>query len=110
MHAGLKPPPFSEREPVTQILHGVPVTDPYRWLEDQDSPRTRAWIAEQTRYARSYLDTIPGRDLIRRRVPEFPAVETHHSPQQDGSRYFFPQRPPHHEQPSLYLREGAGSP
>jgi len=41
-------------EPVTEIFHGVSVTDPYRWLENQDSPQTRAWIEEQTLYARSY--------------------------------------------------------
>ena len=52
--------PRSTAEPVTEIFHGVSVTDPYRWLEDQDSPRTRAWIEEQTRYARSYLDNHPG--------------------------------------------------
>ena len=40
-------PPFSPVEPVTEILHGVPVTDPYRWLEDQDSPHTRKWLEEQ---------------------------------------------------------------
>jgi len=51
--------PSSITEPVTEIFHGVSVTDPYRWLEDQDAPRTRAWIEEQSRYARSYLDNIP---------------------------------------------------
>ena len=40
----ISPPPFSDSERVTEILHGVSVTDPYRWLEDQDSPRTRNWI------------------------------------------------------------------
>ncbi len=54
----MAPPPHSPVEPVTDVLHGVSVTDPYRWLEDQDSPRTRAWIEEQTRYARAYLDSI----------------------------------------------------
>jgi prolyl oligopeptidase len=100
-------PPFSPVEPVTEVLHGISVTDPYRWLEDQDSPRTRAWIAEQTRYARSYLDTIPGRDLIRRRVREFLAVETYDSLQKDGSRYFFRKRLPDQEQPCIYVRGGA---
>ena len=37
-------PPFSAVEPVTEVLHGVSITDTYRWLEDQDSPRIRAWI------------------------------------------------------------------
>src|SRR4029077_1254048 len=56
--------PFTQIEPVTENFHGVEVTDPYRWLEDQDSERTRRWINEQTDYARSYLDAIPGRGQV----------------------------------------------
>jgi prolyl oligopeptidase len=107
MHACLNPPPFSEQEPVTEILHGVPITDAYRWLEDQDSPRTRAWIEEQTLYARNYLDSIPGRDHIRERIREFLAVETHDSLQKAGNRYFFRKRFPNQEQPCIYMRNGA---
>jgi len=107
MHACLNLPPLSEQEPVTEILHGVPVTDAYRWLEDQDSPRTRVWIEEQTLYARHYLDSIPGRDHIRERIREFLAVETHDSLQKAGDRYFFRKRLPDQEQPSIYMRDGA---
>jgi prolyl oligopeptidase len=107
MHACLNPPPRSEQEPVTDILHGVPVTDAYRWLEDQDSPRTRTWIEEQTRYARNYLDAIRGRDHIRERIRELLAVETYDSLQRAGSRYFFRKRLPNQEQPCIYMRQGA---
>ena len=106
MHPCLKLPPLSQQEPVTDILHGVPVTDAYRWLEDQNSPRTRAWIEEQTRYARSYLDAIRGRDRIRERIREFLAVETHDSLQKAGNRYFFRKRLPDQEQGSIYVRDG----
>lgn len=99
-------PPLSPAEPVTEVLHGVPVSDPYRWLEDQNSPRTRTWIEEQTRYARAYLDRIPGRERIRKRVREFLAVETYDSLQKTGERYFFRKRLPDQEQPSIYMREG----
>ena len=87
-------PPPSAVEPVTEILHGVSVTDPYRWLEEQDSARTRRWIEEQTRYARSYLDNLPGRQKIRERIREFLAVETYDSVQKAGNRYFFRKRLP----------------
>ena len=63
-------PPFSSTDSVTEILHGVSVTDPYRWLEDHDSSRTRQWLKEQTHYARAYLDRVPGREQIRTRVRE----------------------------------------
>jgi prolyl oligopeptidase len=100
-------PPFSATEPVTEILHGIAVSDPYRWLEDQASFRTRGWIENQTRYARAYLDNIPERQRIRNRIREFLAVETYDSLQKAGSRYFFRKRLPDQEQPCIYMREGA---
>ena len=100
-------PPFSPIEPVTEVLHGVPVTDPYRWLEDQDAPRTREWLLAQSEYARSYLDSIPGRDRIRERIRELLDVETYDSVQKVGQRYFFRKRSPGQEQPCIYFRESA---
>jgi prolyl oligopeptidase len=100
-------PPHSTAEPVTEVFHGVSVTDPYRWLEDQDSPRTRAWIEQQTRHARSYLDNLPGRERIRERIREFLAVQTYDSLQIAGGSYFFRKRLPDQEQPCIYMREGA---
>lgn len=102
-----EPPPHSPIEEITDLLHGVLVADPYRWLEDHDSPRTRAWIAEQTRYARNYLDALPGRGSIRQRIQEFLAVETYDSLQKTGDRYFFRKRLPNQQQPCIFMREGA---
>jgi prolyl oligopeptidase len=102
----MEPPPYSPIEPVTETLHGVAVTDPYRWLEDQESPRTREWISAQTRYARAYFDSLPYRGRIQRRVRELIDVETYDSLQKVGNRYFFRKRLPGQEQPSIYVREG----
>ena len=102
----MEPPPHTPVEAVTEILHGVPVMDPYRWLEDQESPRTRAWIAVQTQFARAYLDTIPGRERIRERIRKLLDVETYDSLQKVGNRYFFRKRLPGREQPCTYFREG----
>jgi prolyl oligopeptidase len=102
----MEPPPYSPIEPVTEILHGVPVTDPYRWLEERDSPRTREWLAAQARYARAYLDAVPGRDRIRQRLRTLLDVEAYDSLQRVGSRYFFRKRLPGQEQPCICVREG----
>ena len=99
-------PPFSEPKPVTDILHGVPVTDPYRWLEDPDSLATRLWIDAQTQYARNYLAEIPGRNLIRKQIEKYLAVENYDSVQKVGSRYFFRKRPADQEQHCIFFREG----
>jgi prolyl oligopeptidase len=106
----MEPPPYSPIEAVTETLHGVAVTDPYRWLEDQESPRTRGWLAAQTRYARAYLDSIPHRERIRQRVRELLDVETYDSLQKVGNRYFFRKRLPGQEQPSIYMRKGVDGP
>jgi prolyl oligopeptidase len=106
MHKLMEAPPYSPVEAVTEILHGVSVTDPYRWLEDQESPRTREWLAAQARHAHSYLDAIPGRDLIRERVRELLDVATYDSVQKIGNRYFFRKRLPGREQPCIFFREG----
>jgi len=103
----MTPPPFSAQDPVTDVLHGVPITDPYRWLEDRDSPRTRSWIESQTLYARAYFDNIPERNAIRKRLQELVDVETYDSLMKSGDRYFFRKRLVGEEQPSIYMREGA---
>ncbi len=101
----LNPPPPTPAEPVIEILHGVTVSDPYRWLEDQNSPRTRKWLEEQTAYTRAYLDAVPGRDRIRKRVEELLTVEVIAEPWKVGNRYFYLKRSTHQEQPVIMMRE-----
>lgn len=57
------PPPETRVEPVAYALHGVEFSDPYRWLERQDAPETRAWIAAQNEYA----ERVVGQSLLRER-------------------------------------------
>src|SRR5579864_1134674 len=100
-------PPPTPVEPVTEILHGVEVTDPYRWLEDQNSPRTRTWLDEQAAYARAYLNAIPGREQIKKRVRELMAFkEVVSEPWNVGDRYFFLKRQADREQPAIVMRDG----
>lgn len=106
----VKLPPYSPVEAVTEILHSVQITDAYRWLEDQESPRTREWIAAQTRYARAYLDFVPNRERIRNRLRALLDVETYDLLQKVGNRYLFRKRLPGQEQPSIYMREGMDGP
>jgi prolyl oligopeptidase len=100
-------PPYSPIESLTEVLHGIPISDPYRWLEDQDSPRTREWLQAQHEYARSYLDGIPGREEIQRRIRELLDVETCDCIQKAGQRYFFRKRLLGQEQFCIYFRDGA---
>ena len=59
------PPPETERIPFTETIHGVEFEDPYRWLEDQDSPETRTFIDRQNEYAELIVGEPPEREWAR---------------------------------------------
>jgi prolyl oligopeptidase len=99
---------------LVETLHGVPVADPYRWLEDADSPETRAWVDAQNALTRSMLDG-PQRDALVRELTalfNYPRTTTF---VRRGHRYFVVHNPGLLNQPRLYvqadergLRPGAG--
>ena len=60
--------PKTRTDDVVEDLHGVPVADPYRWLEDLDSPETREWIEQQNAVTSTWLARAAGRDLVRERL------------------------------------------
>jgi len=91
---------------VTERFQGVEIADPYRWLEDQQSHETRAWIDAQNKYTRTYLDSWPGREALKRRLTGLLKVETISVPVERGGRYFFKRRAPDQDQGVLYMRVG----
>jgi prolyl oligopeptidase len=104
-------PPPTPVEPVTEILHGIEITDPYRWLEDQNSPCTRKWLDEQAAYTRTYFAAIPDRERIRTRVRDLLALkESISEPWNAGDRYFFLKRQQEREQPVIVMRDGLSGP
>jgi prolyl oligopeptidase len=100
-------PPLTRTDPVTDVIHGVTVVDPYRWLEDGNSPETRQWLEQQTGFAREYLDGIDGRDRIQRRIRELLEVTTYDSLLASGDRYVFRKRIATQEQPCICVRNGS---
>lgn len=81
--------PPSYRGDAEEVLHGVTVRDPYRWLESADSPETRAWIEAQNRVTRDYLDGLPGRPALLSRLRELWDFERYELPVERGGRFFY---------------------
>jgi prolyl oligopeptidase len=90
LNAQTYPPPPAK--PVTETVHGVTITDPYRWLEDQTSAETRGWVEAQIKYTRSQLDPIAGRDVLRQRLTELMRTDKVQAPAVRGGRLFFMKR------------------
>ncbi len=104
MAANTAPP--TPKEPVVETIHGVKITDNYRWLEDQQSPRTREWLKSQMGYTKSILDGVPGRARIEKRLGELMKVDAIGIPHEAGGRYFYSRRPKVASQPMLCMRQG----
>ena len=64
----MKPPSPARVEIVQETLHGVTISDPYRWMEDGHSQELADFVREQGAYARAYLDALPNREALYQRL------------------------------------------
>jgi len=101
-----KCPPPTRTDNVKETIHGVEIADPYRWLEDQTSPETRAWIDAQNRCTEAALRRLPGREQIHKRLTELMKVDSIEVPIARNGRYFFLKRPADQDLSVLYMRAG----
>lgn len=102
------PPPETRKAKTVDILHGVSVPDPYRWLEDQNSPETRAWLKAQMDHTAAFVNAVPQRPAIVKRLTELMRVESLrviHA----GDNFFFVKRSPEQDQAVLLVRRGAAA-
>jgi prolyl oligopeptidase len=99
------PPPETTAIPVTDNVHGVEIEDPYRWLEDQESPETRAWIDAQNAHTDAIVGELPGHEFLKRRITELMKVNEISIPFERGGRLFYSKRGPDQELDVYYWRE-----
>jgi len=82
------------------------MSDPWLWLEDLDSPETRAWIEAQNRRTFAFLETIPQREQIRSRITELWNYSRRSLPFKEGGRYFDLRNDGLQNQWVLFVRDG----
>ncbi len=101
--------PAAPRGDAADLIHGTRVPDPYRWLEEEKSPATRAWVDAEDQLARRFLAALPDREAIAKRLEELLYVEQVVGlPVKRGERVFYQRRAPSQEKAVLYVRDGAG--
>src|SRR6478735_2674479 len=107
MKTDISYPPARRSEQV-DTLHGVEVPDPYRWLEEDGSDDTRAWVEAENALTRRHLDG-PRRDELVGRLRglyDYPRTLTFAG---RGGRYFFTHNPGLLDQPILFVQDGPGA-
>ena len=81
--------PPARRSDQVDDLHGARVADPYRWLENPDSPESKAWVAAENELTAGYLRKIPARARIEKRLTELWNFERYTTFFKAGGRYFY---------------------
>jgi len=103
-------PPKTRIENVEDKYGKTTVVDPYRWLEDQESKETRAWIDAQDKCTEAALGKIPGRDAITQRLAALYHVDSYGLPEEHSGRYFFTKRMAGQDLQQICMRQGANGP
>lgn len=81
--------PVTRMDSVSENYFEQQVADPYRWLEDDRSPETEAWVREQNQLTFGYLDKIPFRQELRTRLGELNDYEKCSAPLKKAGHYYF---------------------
>lgn len=96
---------------VTQVddYHGVKVEDPFRWLEDDRSAQTAEWVKAQNKVTRAFIDAIPERQAIHKRLTELWNFEKYTTPFKRGERLFYQRNSGLQNQDVLYVIDKPGA-
>src|SRR6266545_587530 len=98
--------PSAKKVEQVDVYHGVPVPDPYRWLEDDNAADTAAWVEAENKVTFPYLERIPYRQQLQARVKELNNYVKYSSPSRKGPYVFFRKNEGLQNQSVLYVQKG----
>ncbi len=103
--------PQTRKSDQVDDYHGTPVADPYRWLEDDNSAETQAWVEAQNQVTFDYLNQIPCRPQLKQRLQELYNYPKYGLPTRTGESYLWSKNDGLQNQSVLYVQQGiAGIP
>ena len=102
--------PVTRKSDQVDDYHGTKVTNPYRWLEDDNSAETLAWVKAENEVTFAYLNKIPYRSQVKHRLEELYNYPKYTSPFRRGDAYFFFKNDGLQNQNVLYIQNGLDAP
>ena len=93
---------------VVDNYHGTQINDPYRWLEDDNSPETKEWVTAQNEVTQDFVSQIPFRSKVRDRLQELMDYERYGSPFKEAGKYYYFKNDGLQNQSVLYHLNGEG--
>lgn len=102
--------PLSRKDTtVSDNYFGAKLSDPYRWLEDDQSAETKEWVSRQNIVTNGYLSQIPFRDKVKKRLEEIFNYEKYGTPFKEGGKYYFFKNDGLQNQSVLYVQDNLNS-
>ncbi len=101
--------PETKKVEVTDDYFGTKISDPYRWLEDDNSPETAEWIKEENKVTDEYLSKITFRDKLKQRFEELYNYPKYSAPFREGSKYYFFKNDGLQNQSVMYVKDNLES-
>ncbi len=98
--------PVAKKGDQVDVYHGTKVADPYRWMEDDMSKETAAWVEAENKVTFPYLEAIPYRAQLQARVKQLSDYPKYGSPFRKGPYYFFTKNEGLQDQSVLYIQKG----
>jgi prolyl oligopeptidase len=102
--------PQTKRVDLVETQFGVPVADPYRWLENdvRNDADVRAWVDSENKVTNAFLATLPGREALEKRITQLYDYERFAAPVKLGGRYFYTHNSGLQNQSVLFVRDSVG--
>lgn len=98
--------PETKKDSTTDNYFGKAIADPYRWLENDTSAETKAWVVAQNKVTQNYLSQIPYREDIKKRLTEIWNYPKESAPFKVGEYYFFTKNDGLQNQGVWFIKKG----
>ena len=102
--------PVTRRSDVVDEYFGTKVADPYRWMEELDSPELKQWVESQNDLSFKYLSGLPARDELKARITELWSYSTVTPPQYEGGHWFYSRNTGLQRQAVVFMRDALDGP
>jgi prolyl oligopeptidase len=102
--------PATKKSDHVDEYHGAKITDPYRWLEDENSKETNDWVMAQNKVTFSHLESIPFRKNVRNRLEQLWNFERQSVPEMQKNKLIYSRNTGMQNQSVIYMKEGSLTP
>lgn len=98
--------PVTPKNNIDETIHGIKISDPYRWLEDSNNPKVKRWVSQQNKFTQQVLKANISRNQIKKEAIKYLKIDWVGVPSPRGEYYFWQERKRLQNQPVTFIKKG----